>query len=98
MRERPNRTVSKTVVGPAHRGFESHSLRAWVTGPDGAKVLSGRVCSISSIEELVEAAAVLAFRDTRAQGFNEGNKRTALLLARWLIDRNGGDGGRAPAT
>ena len=28
MRERPNRTVSKTVVGPAHRGFESHSLRS----------------------------------------------------------------------
>src|ERR1700716_907147 len=27
MRERPNRTVSKTVVGPAHRGFKSHSLR-----------------------------------------------------------------------
>jgi hypothetical protein len=28
MRERPNRTVSKTVVGLAHRGFKSHSLRA----------------------------------------------------------------------
>src|SRR6266851_1601848 len=34
MRERPNRTVSKTVVGPAHRGFKSHSLRqlAWIFG------------------------------------------------------------------
>lgn len=28
----------------------------------------------------------------RAQGFGEGNKRTALLLARWLLDRNGLDG------
>jgi prophage maintenance system killer protein len=30
----------------------------------------------------------------RAQGFGEGNKRTALLLARWLLDRNGEDGPR----
>ncbi len=27
MRERPNRTVSKTVVSFGHRGFKSHSLR-----------------------------------------------------------------------
>src|SRR5438067_13074382 len=27
MRERPNRTVSKTVVSLRHRGFKSHSLR-----------------------------------------------------------------------
>jgi len=40
----------------------------------------------------VDAAAVLAYRVTRAQGFTEGNKRTALLLARWLLDRNGIDG------
>jgi prophage maintenance system killer protein len=26
------------------------------------------------------------------QAFGEGNKRTALLLARWLLDRNGVDG------
>ena len=25
----------------------------------------------------------------RAQAFGEGNKRTAFLLARWLLDRNG---------
>ena len=40
----------------------------------------------------MEAAAVLACRVARAQGFTEGNKRTALLLARWLLDRNGADG------
>lgn len=38
------------------------------------------------------AAAVLAYRIARTQGFGEGNKRTALLLARWLLDRNGKDG------
>lgn len=35
---------------------------------------------------------MLAYRVARAQGFGEGNKRTALLLARWLLDRNGKDG------
>jgi prophage maintenance system killer protein len=29
---------------------------------------------------------------TRAQAFGEGNKRTALILARWVLDRNGADG------
>jgi prophage maintenance system killer protein len=28
----------------------------------------------------------------RAQGFGEGNKRTAFLLARWVLDRNGKNG------
>jgi len=44
------------------------------------------------MEDVIEAAAVLAYRVARTQGFGEGNKRTALLLARWLLDRNGEDG------
>ena len=44
------------------------------------------------IEDAVEAAARLAFQVTRAQALGEGNKRTALLLARWVLDRNGQDG------
>ena len=35
---------------------------------------------------------MLTSRIARAQGFTEGNKRTALLLARWILDRNGLDG------
>jgi prophage maintenance system killer protein len=31
---------------------------------------------------------------TLAQGFTEGNKRTALLLAKWTLDNNGQDGRR----
>jgi prophage maintenance system killer protein len=31
---------------------------------------------------------------TAGQGFAEGNKRTALLLARWILDNNGQDGRR----
>jgi prophage maintenance system killer protein len=42
----------------------------------------------------VDASAVLAYRVTRAQAFAEGNERTALLLARWLLDRNGEVGSR----
>jgi len=34
----------------------------------------------------------MAYRVAPAQGFVEGNKRTALLLARWVLDHNGVDG------
>lgn len=34
----------------------------------------------------------MALRVARAQAFGEGNKRTAFLQARWLLDRNGQDG------
>jgi prophage maintenance system killer protein len=54
----------------------------------GSLVLS----AIDLIEDPVEAAAVLAFRVARAQAFAEGNKRTALLVARWVLDRNGLEG------
>ncbi|MCJ7437906.1 MAG: Fic family protein [Acidimicrobiia bacterium] len=36
----------------------------------------------------VEAAAALAFEIAYAQGFYEGNKRTAALIARWFIATN----------
>lgn len=39
--------------------------------------------SVQNVSDPVEVAALLANRVTRAQGFAEGNKRTALLLARW---------------
>jgi prophage maintenance system killer protein len=38
----------------------------------------------------IDAAAALAFEITRAQGFFEGNKRTAVLVARWFIRTNAG--------
>ena len=40
------------------------------------------------------AAARLAFRVTAAQAFAEGKKRTAFLLARWVLDYNGVDGAK----
>ena len=48
--------------------------------------------SIDHFDDPLAAASAIAFRVTRPQGFTEGNKRTALLLARWTLDNNGLDG------
>lgn len=75
----------------------NHAVRAqdeWFNEPDDLDRLRSALSSIDGLDDAVVAAGVLAFRVTRAQAFGEGNKRTALLLARWLLDRNGIDGGR----
>lgn len=64
----------------------------WFEEPDDLDRVQRALGAIASVEDPIEAAAVLAYRVVRAQGFGEGNKRTALLLARWLLDRNGLDG------
>jgi prophage maintenance system killer protein len=64
----------------------------WFDEPDDLDRLGRALAAIDAVEDAVEAAARLAFRVTRAQAFGEGNKRTALLLARWILDRNGRDG------
>jgi prophage maintenance system killer protein len=37
----------------------------------------------------LHAAALATGRIARSQAFTEGNKRTALLVGRWILDRNG---------
>jgi prophage maintenance system killer protein len=64
----------------------------WFSEADDLERVERAIASIDGISEPVTAAAVLAFRVARAQGFAEGNKRKALLLARWLLDHNGIDG------
>ncbi len=66
----------------------------WFEEPDDLDRVEPALGWIAGIDDPIEAAAVLAYR-VRAQGFGEGNKRTALLLARWLLDRNGLDGSEA---
>lgn len=61
----------------------------WFEEPDDLDRLRLALDSIESLTDPVEAAAVLASRIARAQAFGEGNKRTALLLARWILDQNG---------
>ena len=64
----------------------------WFDEPDDLERLEVALESVGGIEDPIEAAAVVAYRVTRTQAFGEGNKRTALLLARWTLDRNGLDG------
>lgn len=64
----------------------------WFDEPDELDRLARALATIDEIDDPVNAAGVLAFRVCRAQAFGEGNKRTALLLARWVLDRNGEDG------
>lgn len=64
----------------------------WFDEADDLDRVAMAVAAIDDIDDPVEAAGVLAARVARAQGFGEGNKRTAFLLARWLLDYNGLDG------
>jgi prophage maintenance system killer protein len=66
----------------------------WFDEPDDVQRVQNALASIADFDDPVAAAAALAYRLTRAQAFGEGNKRTALLLARWVLDRNGVDGSR----
>lgn len=66
----------------------------WFDEPDDLARLERALDAIAGVDDVVEAAGVLLYRVARAQAFGEGNKRTALLLARWLLDRNGEGGAR----
>ena len=66
--------------------------------PEDLERVSRALSSVDREENPVVAAAILAYRVTRAQGFAEGNKRTALLLARWVLDNSGIDGSRVLPT
>jgi prophage maintenance system killer protein len=64
----------------------------WFDEPDDLDRVQRALGAIDDVDDPIDAAGVVAFRVARAQGFAEGNKRTALLLATWLLDRNGFDG------
>lgn len=62
--------------------------------PDDLARVKAVLEAAQAVHDPVVVAATLAFRLTRAQAFAEGNKRTALLVARWVLDHNGIDGAR----
>jgi prophage maintenance system killer protein len=64
----------------------------WFDEPDDLERIQRALHAVSEINDPVTAAAVVAYRVARAQGFGEGNKRTAFLLAKWTLDHNGEDG------
>lgn len=65
----------------------------WFDEPDELDRLQRALDAVAEVDNPVTAAAVLASRVARAQAFGEGNKRTAFLLAKWVLDRNGENGG-----
>ena len=64
----------------------------WFDEPDDLDRVRAALQAADGIEDPVEVAATVAYRVARAQGFSEGNKRTAMLLAKWALDRNGIEG------
>jgi prophage maintenance system killer protein len=66
----------------------------WFDEGDDLDQVENALRSIMEIDNPLNAAAVLAYQVTRSQWFAEGNKRTALLLARWILDNNGIEGRR----
>jgi prophage maintenance system killer protein len=66
----------------------------WFDEPDDLDRIEQVLSELSSCSDPVDAAALAAARITQTQAFAEGSKRTAVLLARWILDRNGQDGRR----
>jgi prophage maintenance system killer protein len=66
----------------------------WFDEPDDLDRVGAALQAADGIEDPIELAATVAYRVARAQGFSEGNKRTAMLLAKWTFDRNGTEGER----
>ena len=75
----------------------NHAVREpdeWFNEPDDLDRVQRALDTVTKIEDPIHAAAILAARITRAQGFGEANKRTAFLVAKWTLDHNGVDGER----
>lgn len=73
----------------------NHAIRQkdeWFEEPDDLERLGRALVAADGVDDPLVAADVLAFRVARAQAFGEGNKRTAFLVAKWTLDRNGENG------
>ena len=72
----------------------NHSIRhdEWFDEPDELDRIEKLLEQLEDETDPVTAAAHAVDRIARSQAFTEGNKRTALLVGRWILDRNGVDG------
>ena len=61
----------------------------WFDEPDELSRVEAILASLFDETDPVVAAAAVLSRITRSQAFTEGNKRTATLLALWILKENG---------
>lgn len=61
----------------------------WFSDDDDLDRIEKIVQDLQSETDPLTAAAIATSRIARSQAFSEGNKRTALLIGRWILDRNG---------
>jgi Fic family protein len=65
----------------------------WFDEPDELERIERLLQQLEGETDPVTAAAHAVSRIARSQAFTEGNKRRALLVGRWILDRNGIDDG-----
>ena len=80
------------MVAAINRAVREHD--EWFDDPDDLDRVQRALDTVGAIDDPIRLAAVLTYRITRTQGFAEGNKRMALLVGKWVLDRNGVDGCR----
>jgi hypothetical protein len=75
----------------------SRSIREadeWFEEPDELDRVGRILDQLVDETDPVVASALSVSRLARSQAFTEGNKRTAVLVGRWILDRNGIDGAK----
>lgn len=66
----------------------------WFDEVDDLDRIEKIISDLKTESDPLICAAIATSRITRSQAFSEGNKRTALLVGRWILDRNGLSGSR----
>jgi prophage maintenance system killer protein len=64
----------------------------WFEEADDLDRIQRILSDLQNATDPLVVAAIATSRIARAQAFTEGNKRTALLVGRWILDRNDFDG------
>jgi len=66
----------------------------WFDDVDDLDRIEKILTDLQAESDSLIAAAIATSRIATAQAFSEGNKRTALLVGRWILDRNDLSGSR----